>query len=226
MGRDQLKYNRRRASDHYFNGVDELMEVESSYCHEVLAWERRVGVLESKVSAAVDAETHPRTRNIELAVFLTDEDTRRSRIADGRACVVASMNGLGTDVQTIFVRMEDMMEKLWLDLTALIWVGPRAACGELINLVAADFTAASSDNSAAPRAGSVPAGEAAHLRGNTVTDLDVVASGFVPLPAKRGNANDIAKAVAELIGDMDPSHPSASHDVNFPFLTRSDDDRH
>lgn len=47
-------------------------------------------------------------------------------------------------------------------------------------------------------------------------DLDVDPSWYVPLPAEAGNASAIEKAVANLIGDLSPSHPSASHAVKRP----------
>lgn len=58
-------------------------------------------------------------------------------------------------------------------------------------------------------------------------DLDVFLSGFVPTPAEAGDANAIVKAVASVIGDVNPSHPSASHAVTAPppLHTGSDDDR-
>lgn len=93
--RDPLDYNLCRARGLYSSGVDERWKAESSHRRQELAWERRVGYLESKVSAAVDAKTQTRKRNTELAVRIAGEDTRRSRTTDAWDRVVGSKDGLG-----------------------------------------------------------------------------------------------------------------------------------
>lgn len=45
-------------------------------------------------------------------------------------------------------------------------------------------------------------------------DLDVVSSEYVPILAAAGKTSAIQKAVASLIGDVSPSHPSKSNAVN------------
>lgn len=104
-----------------------------------MAWERRVEDLESIVSVVVDVEAQPRKRNTERAVRLADEDTHRSQITDARARVVATMDGLGAGVKGILVRMWNMMDKLRLDLIALIRGSSYAACEVFLKLAVADF---------------------------------------------------------------------------------------
>lgn len=116
------------------------------------------------------------------------------------------------------------MDKLPLDLSALIRYGPRATCEELINPAVFELTAAFNDPCAASGAESTPAGEDVPLRCTTRMDLVVICSGSVPLSNEAGDTNDIMKAEADLIGDGSPPHPSASHTVNSPSLSRSDDD--
>lgn len=102
----------------------------------MLVWKKRVRDSESKLSAAVDAQRQTYKRNTELAVLLTGKDTRRSRVTDGRARLVAFTDGVGMDIETIVVRMGDFIDKLLVDLTALIRVGARATYNELVNLAA------------------------------------------------------------------------------------------
>lgn len=63
-----------------------------------------------------------------------------------------------------------------------------------MNIVVADFTAVSIDDSAAPNGGSALADVAVLLRINTHMDLDVVSSGSMPHPSKASDANAIEKA--------------------------------
>lgn len=139
--------------------------------------------------------------------------------------MVASMDGLGSVVKGIFLRMGDMMDRLWADLTALIRDSPRAACKGFIDLTVADFTTVCIDTSAAPGAGCFPAGEDVFLRRSPLMDLHVIPFGSVPSPAKAGDANDTEKAVADPIFDVSPSHLSAKHAVAAPSRTGSDVDR-
>lgn len=55
--------------------------------------------------------------------------------------------------------------------------------------------------------------------------LDVVPSRSVALPAETGTANVLEKAVADFIGDISHSLPSASHAVNAPSHDRKDEDK-
>lgn len=175
---------------------------------------KRVWGLEPMVSAAVNAKTYTRMRNTEHAVRLATEDTWYSQITDARARVIASTDCLCTGVKDIVVWIGDVMGDLLLDYTTSIRDGHRASCEKLINLTVAVFTAAPVDASAAPSAGSTPAGDANPLPSTTFMDLDVVSSGSVHLRAETGDANAIRKAVAELIGNVIPSRPSACHARN------------
>lgn len=56
-------------------------------------------------------------------------------------------------------------------------------------------------------------------------NLDVVPSGFVPLPTDFGDANAIEKVVADLIGGVRRSHSSASQAVNTLYSAGSGNDR-
>lgn len=60
-------------------------------------------------------------------------------------------------------------------------------------------------------------------KGPSHMDLEVVPSASIPIPTKGGDGIAIGKAVADLIGDESPSHSSASHTVNVPYLSGSDD---
>lgn len=169
MGRENLNYNRRRVSDQYSHVVHERLKAESSRCRRVLVWVRCIGDVESKIPAVAEAETQTIKRSTGLAIRLAGKDTWHSRITDVRGCVVASMDGFVIDVEAIVVRIGNMMDKLRLSFF-LIQGGPRAACEELFNLVAADFMPASIDTSAAPGAGSAPASEAVSIRGTMIID--------------------------------------------------------
>lgn len=133
------------------------MKAKSSDRREVLAWKKRVRESESKVSVAVDDETQTHERNTELAVRFAGVDTQCSRFTDARACLVACMDGLETDVKAIVVWMGDVKDNMRLDLTTLIQDGPCAACEKLLSLAVSNFTAASVVTFAASGAGSVPA---------------------------------------------------------------------
>lgn len=135
------------------------------------------------------------------------------------------MDGLGTGVEAIVVRIGDVMDKLRLDLATLIQDDPRASYEKLVNHAVSDFTSASIDNSDALCAGAAPAGETVHLRGTTYMEFDVVSFGPVPLFAEAGDANAIEKAVAVLTGDVRSSHHLLSHAVKAPAVTGSDDDK-
>lgn len=50
-GRDQLEYNRHRASDQYLRAVGDRLNSEFSHTHEVLTCKKRVDDLESNESA-------------------------------------------------------------------------------------------------------------------------------------------------------------------------------
>lgn len=63
------------------------------------------------------------------------------------------------------------------------------------------------------------------MQGITLMDFAVVPSGSVPLSANSGEANAIEKPVADLIGVVSPSHPSAPQVLNAPFLVGIDDDK-
>lgn len=69
------------------------------------------------------------------------------------------MDGLCTGVETIVVRMEDLMGELRVDLTTLVRDSPCATCEELVNPPVADLTTAFTETSAASGAGSTPTGE-------------------------------------------------------------------
>lgn len=140
------------------------------------------------------------------------------------ARVIASTDVFGTGDEGIVVRMGELMDKLREDLTASIRYGPCATYVDLVSLLVADFTVASTDTFIAPCARAVPTGEAVSPRGNMLMDLNVAPAGSVPLPAEDGNAEAIEKAIAYLIGYISPSHPSPSHAVNVPSLAVSDDD--
>lgn len=123
------------------------------------------------------------------------------------------------------MRLGDVVDKLRVELNNLVRNSPCAACEKLIELAVATILVASIDFSAAPGAGSVPADEALLSKGVALMDFKVVPSGSIPSSAEDGNANAIEKAVADLIGDANSSHPSASRAVNAPFITRSEDDK-
>lgn len=126
-GRDQLKYNRRRAVDQYSRAVDERLKPKSSHSREVLALEKSVEELKSKAFAAVDAETLTGEKNTEPAVRLAGEDTRPSRITYAWARVITCMDGLCTGVDAIIMRLSDVMDQLRLDLTNLVRDNPRSS---------------------------------------------------------------------------------------------------
>lgn len=224
MGSDQLDYNRRRASDQYSHAVDEWLHVEYSHFQEVLAWERRVENLKSMVFSAVDAEAQNRKSSTNFAARLAGEDIRHSRITDARARVVASKHGVGTGVEGIVIRLRDMMNNLQLAFTALIRDGPRVAIQDPINLAVADFTTASIDTSAAAGAASVAAVKVFLLLGSMIMDLDVVFFGPVLPPAEAGEVGAVAKAVADLIGDVHTFHLSASNAITVPSPVGNDED--
>lgn len=56
-------------------------------------------------------------------------------MTDARACVVESMNDLGTKVEDVHLRMCDMIAKLPTDLATLIRTGPRAAGKKLVSVL-------------------------------------------------------------------------------------------
>lgn len=56
-------------------------------------------------------------------------------------------------------------------------------------------------------------------------DLDVLPSEPVPPSAEAGDARSTGKGVADLIGEVSPSHPSASQDVSTFSSAGSNDDR-
>lgn len=145
-------------------------------------------------------------------------------MTNSRACIVASTNGLGTDVEAILVRMSYFMDKLRMELTTLVRESTRAASEELINLVVADFKAASVETSAAPGAGSVLNSEVVPPRSDKHMDSDILSSEPVPHPTRAGDADAIENDLAHLIGNVSPVHPPASPAVNVPYLARSDDD--
>lgn len=118
--------------------------------------------------------------------------------------------------------MGDLMDKLRVDLTALTRDSLHEVRNELVDLAVEEFTDTSVNTSAAPGSESVSTGEVVLTRGSTLMDLDIVSSGSVPLPAKDGDAKAIGKAVANLIGDISASHPSASLAVNDPSLAGND----
>lgn len=102
-GRDQMNYNRRRATDQYSWAADEGLEAELDHRREVLSWERRDRDLESKLSAAVDAEAQIRKKKTPNSPFILLERTLDSQMTDARARVVASMDDLGTGVEGIVI---------------------------------------------------------------------------------------------------------------------------
>lgn len=118
-----------------------------------------------------------------------------------------------------------MMSKIRLELFALIRDGPRAACKELINLAVADFTAAFVETSTAPGAGSAQAGGSPPPRSSTTIDIDVVPFWFEPPSAGSGDSNAIENAVADHIGGVSHSHPSASRTVNAQSLAENDENK-
>lgn len=181
--RDTMDYNRRCASDQYSRAVDARLKVGSNHRREALAWEKCFRGVESKLSAAVDAEIQTREQNTKLAVHLARKEMRRMRMIDARVRVFASMNGLGTVVEDIAVRMGDLMDNLRVDLSTLVWTGPRAVYEELINFLEAAITAESVETPAAPGTRPLPTCEVGSTRGDTLINLDVVPSGSVPLPA-------------------------------------------
>lgn len=176
--------------------------------------------METKLSTAVNAERHTRNRNTELAVRVAVEATWRSRITNAQACVVASMNGLGTGVEAIFARMRGVMDKLRLDLYALIRDGSRAACEKRIKTAIADITAISVDTFTAPGAGSTAGVKTVPFQATALMDLDVFPSWSVPLAAEASDDNAIEKVLAVLFGDVCRSHTSALYTVNALFPCR------
>lgn len=140
-------------------------------------------------------------------------------------CVVACMDGLGTGVKGIVVRMGEPMDKLGVGLTSLNRDGPRAECEKLLNLTLADITVVSADTFDARGAGSVPTGEVLPTRNRTLMDLDAISFRSLPPPAIVANANAIENAVADFIGDPSSSHLLPLHAVNAPCPARTDDER-
>lgn len=101
-------------------------------------------------------------------------------MTDARGHVVATMNGLGTGVYVFLVRMNAMMGKPQRDLANLIRTGTRAAFGELIIRLMANFTVTSVVTPVAPFTGSLPTDEVVSAWGGTIMDLGLVPS--EPLP--------------------------------------------
>lgn len=126
-GCDEIDYDRQRASDLYSRAVDERPKAESDHCCEVVAWKKRVEDLESKLSAAVDAEAHNCECNDELGFHVAGENNRRSHVTDARARVVATMNGLGAGLSCIFAWINRISGKLQRNLPFLIKASRRAA---------------------------------------------------------------------------------------------------
>lgn len=80
-----------------------------------------------KLSAAVDAEAQTREWSTELSIRIAGENAQRLQMIHERARVFTTMNGLGTRVEYITVRMDSMMDKLRVSLTTLIRTSSRAA---------------------------------------------------------------------------------------------------
>lgn len=89
-------------------------------------WGKRVTDLDSNLRVAVDAETQTRGRNTKLAVRFAAELTRRSRMSDVRAWVIASIDSLDMDTEGIVVRIGDLIDTLRVGLFSLIRDGSRA----------------------------------------------------------------------------------------------------
>lgn len=102
---------------------------------------------------------------------------------------------------------------------------PRAACEELINLSVADLTVPYFEVITAFGTRSVRSGGFGSTRGETPTNLDIVPYESDPLYAEEEGGSAIEKAMADLIGDISPSRPSASHALKTSTSTGSDDDR-
>lgn len=132
-GRYQLEYNCRQASDQYSSAVYERLKSESRHRRKVLAREKRVEDLKSKVFATIDAETQTRGRNNELVVRVAGEVARRSRITDERARLILSMDALDMFVVVIIKPLGYMMDQLRSGITNLVWDGFHSACEELMH---------------------------------------------------------------------------------------------
>lgn len=163
--------------------MDERLDAEFDLCREALTWKKHFINLDSKFSAAVNAEPQTSWRNTELATRLAIDYTRRSRMADARAPVFVSMTIFDAVVEGIHVWMGEMMDKLQMGLANLIRTGPRASCEELINFPVAEFTAASVETQATIVTGSLPTSKA-FAGGEILMDLDDVPPELVPLSLK------------------------------------------
>lgn len=107
----------------------------------------------------------------------------------------------------------------------MLTCGPHAPCEKLINLTKAFFTAASVEIYAVPVRDLSRSARTPPHGGETHIDLDVIRSKFIPLSSESGNEGAVETVVADLIGDVGPSCPSASHAVNTLVFAGSDSDK-
>lgn len=139
---DQLKYNRHWVCEQNSCADDERLKYESSRYRKITVWEKCAKDQQSKVSAAVVAETQDRERNTELTVRLASKKARGTQITDAQTCVITFSHGFRTGVRAIVMRLGDVMNLLRLDLFTLARDGLRSACEEVISIAVVDFTAA------------------------------------------------------------------------------------
>lgn len=129
-----MNYNQRLASDQYARTVDGRLKVACNLGRDVLAWKKRFGDLNSKLSAKVDGETQTRQRNNELAVRLDGENTRHPQITDARDLVVTFGSDLSRGVEDSVVKSIPVMDKLRANRTTLAPTGPRDANQNLFTI--------------------------------------------------------------------------------------------
>lgn len=160
--------------------------------------------------AAADAEVQVCKRNNKLTARPADEATLQTRVGDAWAHVVAAMKNLGAGPESFPLWMSEAVRRLQEDFAIRTRDGPPAACDKLFSLSVAWFTALLAKSPAAAGLRSLPAGEVASLKDETLMDLDVVPTDSMPSPSKGGGVSEIEKEVAELVEDDSSSYPSVS----------------
>lgn len=177
------------------------------------------------MSAAVDVEAQTSRWNIKHAFHFATKNTRRSSIHDVRARFVVSMNGFGTWVKDVLVRMGEIADKLQMGFAILIRTTSCVVCEKLINILMSGIAATSVEAQDALGTRFILTGEVGAVLCEIGTDLDVLSKRF-PLPAKGSDESAIETNVHYLISYVTSFNLPAPHATNaFSSFGSSDDTR-
>lgn len=123
---------------------------------------------------AVKADDQARDQIKKLNVWFSGEDARRVEMRAIRAPIIKEMNDLGEGVDNVMIQTSVMVNTPHINLAAVIDIGSRAACKDLINLSVADYTVASLSALTTDSGSSAPTSKAVTSRGSLFVDVDTV----------------------------------------------------